>query len=62
MIRKLLVATMLAAGLLQAAAVQAETVRWARSADPATLDPHAVNTGTNFNLLHQLYEPLLIRT
>lgn len=62
MIRKLLATTLLAAGLLQAVAVQAETVRWARAADPATLDPHAVNTGTNFNLLHQIYEPLIIRT
>ena len=36
-------------------------MRWARSADPATLDPHAVNVGLNFNLLHQMYEPLVIR-
>ncbi|MBB1601412.1 peptide ABC transporter substrate-binding protein [Variovorax sp. UMC13] len=61
MIRHTLLAMMLAAGLMPAVVAQAETVRWARSADPATLDPHAVNTGTNFNLLHQVYEPLIIR-
>jgi peptide/nickel transport system substrate-binding protein len=53
LIRHTLLAMMLAAGLMPAVVAQAETVRWARSADPATLDPHAVNTGTNFNLLHQ---------
>ena len=62
MIRNVLAAALLAAGLLQAASVQAETVRWARGSDPATLDPHAVNTGTNFNVLHQIYEPLILRT
>lgn len=61
MLRRLLTATLLAAGLLQASIASAETVRWARSADPATLDPHAVNTGTNFGLLHQIYEPLVVR-
>ncbi|BEP55106.1 hypothetical protein GmRootV118_23500 [Variovorax sp. V118] len=61
MLRPLLTAALLAAGLLQAPVAAAETVRWARSADPATLDPHAVNTGTNFGLLHQIYEPLILR-
>ena len=40
----------------------AETVRWARASDPATLDPHAVNLNTNVTLLHQVYEPLVLRT
>jgi len=62
MVRQLLVSAMLAAGLLHSVVAHAETVRWARSADPATLDPHAVNTGTNFNLLHQIYEPLILRS
>lgn len=61
MIRKLLVAALLAAGLAQASLVQAETVRWSRSSDAATLDPHSVNTGTNINISHQIYEPLVLR-
>ncbi|RYF51228.1 MAG: ABC transporter substrate-binding protein [Comamonadaceae bacterium] len=56
-----LAAALLASALLPSAAVQAETVRWARSSDPATLDPHAVNLNTNVTLLHQVYEPLVLR-
>ncbi len=63
MILKTLGTAMLAAGLLTSAAlVQAETVRWARSADVTTLDPHVFNTGTNFVLMHQMYETLVNRT
>ncbi|UST52388.1 ABC transporter substrate-binding protein (plasmid) [Comamonadaceae bacterium OTU4NAUVB1] len=61
MIRKLLVTALLAAGLAQASLVQAETIRWSRSSDAATLDPHSVNTGTNINISHQIYEPLVLR-
>ena len=50
---------LLCVGLLNVA--QAETLRWARASDPTTLDPHAFNVGTNFVLLHQMYEPLVIR-
>jgi len=53
---------MLASVVLPSAALHAETVRWARSSDPATLDPHAVNLNTNVTLLHQVYEPLVLRT
>lgn len=60
MIQKTLAASLLSLAFAVAPA-QAEPVRWARSADPATLDPHAVNVGLNFSLLHQIYEPLLIR-
>lgn len=59
--RALLAAALATAGLLQAAPALAETVRWARSSDAATLDPHSVNTGTNINISHQLYEPLVLR-
>ncbi|XAH23803.1 ABC transporter substrate-binding protein [Xylophilus sp. GW821-FHT01B05] len=61
LIRKLLAAGLLASALLPLSALQAETVRWARSSDPATLDPHAVNLNTNVTLLHQVYEPLVLR-
>lgn len=58
---KTLGTALLAAGMLTLGAAQAETVRWARASDPTTLDPHAYNTGTNFVLLHQIYETLVIR-
>lgn len=61
MIKKTLVASLLSLAFVASAPAQDEPVRWARSADPATLDPHAVNVGLNFSLLHQIYEPLLIR-
>ena len=44
-------ATLLAATLLTSAA-QAETLRWARSADALTLDPHAQNDGISATLLN----------
>jgi hypothetical protein len=57
MIMKTLGHALLAAGLLTSAVLaQAETVRWARGSDPTSLDPHAFNVGTNFVLLHQIYE------
>lgn len=59
---KTLGAALLAAGMLTFGAAQAETVRWARASDPTTLDPHAFNTGTNFTLLHQMYETLVDRS
>lgn len=62
MMKKLLAASLVMSSVLApVATVQAEPVRWARSTDPATLDPHAVNVGVNFSLLHQIYEPLIIR-
>ncbi|XAH23802.1 ABC transporter substrate-binding protein [Xylophilus sp. GW821-FHT01B05] len=62
MIRQLVLAAALAAAALAAPGLQAETLRWARSTDASTLDPHALNNGPNHNLLHQVYEPLIIRT
>jgi len=42
-------------------AVEAKTLRWARSADLPSLDPHAFNNGLNFALLRQMYETLVER-
>jgi len=58
-----------AAGLLLSAAVfglgvssvSAETIRWARSSDALTLDPHSQNEGPTLNLLHHVYETLVRR-
>lgn len=60
--RALTFVSVLAATLLGTSAAEAETLRWARSTDASTLDPHALNNGPNHNLLHQVYEPLIIRT
>ena len=42
-------------------AADARSLKWARTGDALTLDPHAQNEGPTHNLLHQIYEPLLIR-
>ena len=39
----------------------AETLRWARSGDALTLDPHAQNEGPTHTIRHQMYESLIIR-
>lgn len=39
----------------------AETVRWARSSDALTLDPHAQNSGPTNTLALHFYEPLIMR-
>jgi len=44
-----------------ASAAAAETLRWARSGDSLTLDPHAQNEGPTHTMAHQIYEPLLHR-
>lgn len=46
---------------LAATAADARSLKWARTSDALTLDPHAQNEGPTHNLNHQLYEPLLIR-
>lgn len=55
-----LVAALLSATVL-AGPAGAETLRWAKSADATTLDPHAQNLGTNHNFLHHIYETLVER-
>lgn len=43
------------------APADARPLRWARSIDATTLDPHVANTGPNLLLGHQVYEPLIVR-
>ena len=51
----------LATTTMLAAAADARTLKWARSGDSLTLDPHAQNEGPTHALGHHLYEPLIIR-
>jgi peptide/nickel transport system substrate-binding protein len=60
-LKKLFALTLLAATAFSTIAADARTVRWARSIDAQTLDPHAANIGPTSSLLHQIYEPLVIR-
>jgi peptide/nickel transport system substrate-binding protein len=39
----------------------AQSIKWARSGDALTLDPHAQNEGPTSNLSHQIYEVLIHR-
>jgi peptide/nickel transport system substrate-binding protein len=57
----LLAATIVAAGALGLATADARPVKWARSGDALTLDPHAQNEGPTANLNRQIYEPLVER-
>src|SRR5262245_11704908 len=47
--------------VLAMAAADARTLKWARTGDALTLDPHAQNEGATHNMLHQIYEPLIVR-
>lgn len=58
LLKVLLTATMLSGAVSVASA---ETLRWARSGDALTLDPHAQNEGPTHTISHQMYEPLIIR-
>ena len=53
--------TLAAVLLASTAPLNAETLRWARSGDALTLDPHAQNEGPTHTIRHQMYEPLIIR-
>ena len=46
---------------LVAGTASAETLRWARTADSLTLDPHAQNEGPTTTFAHQIMEPLIMR-
>jgi peptide/nickel transport system substrate-binding protein len=54
-------ALFLAVHLLPATMAEARALKWARSGDALTLDPHAQNESPTHNLLHQIYEPLILR-
>jgi peptide/nickel transport system substrate-binding protein len=56
-----LTAALLASTLLTSVSADAKALRWARSQDATTLDPHSGNTGPNHVLMHNMYEPLVIR-
>ena len=59
--RKLLLTASIVALGAAIVPASAETVRWARSADALTLDPHSQNEGTTHTFNHQIYETLLNR-
>jgi peptide/nickel transport system substrate-binding protein len=55
------IAAVLAATTMLAGVAQAETIRWARSSDSLTMDPHSQNQGNTHTLAHHIYETLLGR-
>lgn len=48
--------------LTAASPANAETLKWARTVDVQTLDPHAYNENVTFAFNHQIYEGLLARS
>jgi peptide/nickel transport system substrate-binding protein len=58
---KLFTVALMAATALGIAAADARSVKWTRSGDALTLDPHAQNEGPTANLNRQMYEPLVER-
>jgi peptide/nickel transport system substrate-binding protein len=59
--RLALTAALLTATALTSVSVEARTLRWARSGDALTLDPHAQNEGPTHALNHHIYETLALR-
>ncbi|MCA0425662.1 MAG: ABC transporter substrate-binding protein [Proteobacteria bacterium] len=57
----LALAATLAASTALAVPAYAQTFKMSRGQDATSLDPHAQNSGQNFNLLHQMYETLVHR-
>ena len=58
---RLLTATLLTAATLVASAADARSIKWTRSGDALTLDPHAQNESPTTNVNRQIYEPLVER-
>jgi len=52
-------ASLLAAALVAAPAVEAKTLRWASQGDILTFDPHSQNEGLNNSANSYVYEPLI---
>lgn len=50
-----------AIALIAIGTADARTIKWARSADALTLDPHSQNEGPTTNLVRQIYDALLER-
>ena len=50
-----------AALMLAVTTADARPIKWARSGDALTLDPHAQNEGPTSNMSHQIYEVLVHR-
>lgn len=55
-------AAVAAAAALCVVSADARTLKWARSGDALTLDPHAQNESPTHNFNHHIYEPLVIRS
>ncbi len=55
------IAAVLIASTMLAGVANAETIRWARSSDALTLDPHSQNQGVTHTFAHHIYETLLGR-
>ena len=58
---KLFAVAVTAATALSIAGADARSIKWARSGDTLTLDPHAQNEGPTANVNRQIYEPLVER-
>ncbi len=58
MLRKTLLASAVAAAMV-ASAAHAETLRWTRSADSLTMDPHSQNEGPTHSVNHQIFDTLI---
>jgi peptide/nickel transport system substrate-binding protein len=56
-----LVGVALVVSSIFATTAEARNIRWARSTDIVTLDPHAYNEGATHTVNHQIFEPLIIR-
>lgn len=54
-------AALLATTSLTLGAASADTLRWAKASEALTLDPHSQNEGPTTTLMHQIYEPLILR-